>query len=298
MVIDNAFRIYTVMQHFQPTSDMIDAANHGGAINEGAVFQLAEEQHHQRQQQQEAQEQQLPQQQQPPLNYITQAEEVRESPAAANEEEAEESDVNYNPNSQSDEDEEDKQELDFDDDDVDAEELQALRDEGQAAKDVETKLDGDGEDDSSDPSATADATSNSGEDPPYASLFTLFLASLTVQRDVPNCPSFADHQQHSNPTEAMATQAAQQQQQQQQGKGLHVASHAEVPNSRRGTLVEHLQQAPPRVAVANSRQGIQQQPAQLNNLPFENYRYPNLHDSYTILFPMPTNEVYQHCLMQ
>jgi hypothetical protein len=82
MVIDDAFHSYIVMQHFQPTSDMIDAANHG-AINEGAVFQLAEEQHHQRQQQQEAQEQQLPQQQQPPLNYITQAEEVRESPAAA-----------------------------------------------------------------------------------------------------------------------------------------------------------------------------------------------------------------------
>jgi hypothetical protein len=265
---------------------------------------LAEEQHQQRQQQQEAQEQQLPQQQHPPLNYITQAEEVRESPAAANEEEAQVeedddvNDANYNPNSCSDDDdEEDEQELDVDDDDVDAEELQALQDEErQAIKDDETKLDG--EDDSSDPSATAAATSNSGEDPPSASLFTLFLASLTVQRDVPNCPSFADHQQHSNLTEAMATQAAQQQQQQQQqqGEGLHVASHAEVPNSCRGTLVEHLQQAPPRVAVANSRQGIQQQPAQLNNLPFENYRYPNLHDSYTILFPMPTNEVYM--LMQ
>jgi hypothetical protein len=260
MINDDTFHQYIVMQGFQPSSDIIAAAEHGEEVDEGAVLQLAEEQHQQR-----------PQHQQPAphlhqLNYITQAA----------------------PDSSAD-----------DDDDRSADDKEE-DDQGGAQG---------GEDNSQDPavepSATAATASNSGEDTHSASLFTLFLASLNVQRDVPNRPSFAaDSLEHSNAaalaigpptadTEAAANpsevdEAARLQQGHQQGEVSQPAASATT--SSRGTLVQHLQQAPR--TVPNIHFHRHQQAAQSNNLPMSEYTYENLFGSNGMLFPMPTNSVY------
>jgi hypothetical protein len=164
--------------------------------------------------------------------------------------------------------------------------------------------------------------SNPGEDTHLpSSLFTLFLASLNVQRDVPNRPSFpADRQSQSDyvaalddcatvpaETEAPGNSEINRSGAQQQpadsaaatpsrGSEINVSgaqqqpADSEAATPSRGSLVEGLQQAP--TAIRRTQFHRQQQADQTRSLLACDYTYESLFASNEMLFPMPTNSRY------
>jgi hypothetical protein len=167
------------------------------------------------------------------------------------------------------------------------------------------------------PAVQPPTASNPGEDTHLPSLFTLFLASLNVQRDVPNHPSFAaDRQSGSDSVAALAdgatvpaeteapgniNRSAGAQQQPADSAAATPSRGSEIKGSgaqqqpaesaaatpSRGSLVEGLQQAPRRTQFHR-----QQQPDQTRSLPASDYTYESLFASNEMLFPMPTNSRY------